>query len=395
MLHTGIIAGLHFGALALSAIAPELGEAAFTLALSASGLLTLALPGTRAALLDVLARFWPAALCYGALVAVVAAQAALPGSAFGARHPFAAASETFDLIALALGCLAVAGVATHHGRRAMETMLLTAALGLAALAAARAAQSDGAQALSLGAGQAGVVFALFAGLAAGCLHQELRSPQAAGARPRRPRAHRAMTPALALVGTLLGALLTSAAAAAGAAVLGAAVLAALLAARRRRRRGSVALLALAVTLAFGGGVALLAKIGQADAYARLEALTQSFQAGLAGAAGLGSGAPGGVIQTWPREAGWAGALLLGASIGLFVASLIQAKDRGRRPSRGAALAACGVVIVAIAGLGGSGPAASATLALLLGLAASYRDDLHPAIVRARGVPHALGSDGED
>ncbi len=94
-----------------------------------------------------------------------------------------------------------------------------------------------------------------------------------------------------------------------------------------------------------------------------------------GAYGLGSGAEGGPALTWLVEAGvWgAGALALAGFV--FAARLLLTKDRRKGPSRGLALALAALAAGLLTGPGGISAAGAATLAIMLGLAASYADPL--------------------
>jgi hypothetical protein len=94
-----------------------------------------------------------------------------------------------------------------------------------------------------------------------------------------------------------------------------------------------------------------------------------------GPTGLGAEVDGGVLQIWPVQAGPLGAGALGASFLLALGLLFRASDRRLRPSRGGALALGALLTVAFAGVGGATAAASATLALILGMAGSYSDRL--------------------
>jgi hypothetical protein len=239
-------------------------------------------------------------------------------------------------------------------------------------------------------GEAAVVYALFAVLAVFVLHDEVTSPQQHATPAQLGK--RLILPGVVLLATLMGFLL-SRTPLVGAALAGGIGLTVIMVSFRAMPRpigfalGGVGLAAL-------GGAALLT-IGFADPADPfgVTGFEQSLDTAIKGAAGLGAGVEGGMLQTWPVEAGLYGAGAMGLALLAVLIRLALSADRRRSPSRGLALAAAGLATAAFAGAAGSGPAAVGTLALILGLSCTYADRLRQA-ARRRNSGTALSLNPE-
>ncbi|MGE3303905.1 MAG: hypothetical protein AB7M12_12435 [Hyphomonadaceae bacterium] len=379
------LAGLHLAVLALAGFDPGAAPAAFALSQGAFALAALALPDARRALLDTVITFWPGIVLFVAVIAIAAWHAGLLGASGDAFKPFEARRETLSLIGLLLGGLAAAAAAGAAGRRAVQETLLISSLVFAVLDIAHRFQAGPDHPLLAAPGQAAAVYGLFTVLAAFTAFDELRSrADSAGMLRRGPPLQRAMLPGAALAACITGAALSGAPVTAAATATGIAVLFACLA---LRDRGPIVMfLSGAAALALAAAVVLvLAFATTSDRFGWAE-----FQMGIAtalkGAAGLGSGAAGGPLQTWPVEVGALGAGALALAALAWAVRLGLASDRRRAPSRGLGLGLGCLTLVAFAGPTGTNDAVAATLALLCGLASSYADRLRRDPQRRRAAP---------
>jgi hypothetical protein len=215
------------------------------------------------------------------------------------------------------------------------------------------------------------VYALFAIVAIFVIYDEASNPAAA---QRRDLVRRAIVPIAVLMASGLGLALTYSpmalaafGAGAGAMFVGFAV---------RARKTTLGLVLGGVALGFGALSALIAfALGAQGDQFGINGFSEAWTTGMKGPTGLGAEVEGGVLQTWPTQVGPLGAAALCLCFLLALGLLVRASDRRMRPSRGFALALGALFTVAFAGVGGATNAASATLALLLGIAASYSDRL--------------------
>ena len=164
MLYAAALVALHIVAFALGAINAPLAGALLPIIESAACLALLALPSSRRAILDVLARYWPAALALGFVLFALAFDSGLVGGQRGALGVKSTRVEAFHLMGFILGALSVAGVALGMGRRAMISALLGGSIALGVLAIVLKMQTNAA--LFDAMDETACVFALFATLGA-------------------------------------------------------------------------------------------------------------------------------------------------------------------------------------------------------------------------------------
>jgi hypothetical protein len=391
------LAGLHAMALAVAGIDPTTSQAVFAIEQAGLALTIIVIPSFRHAALDCLTRFWPCALAFGAVLVLTANDAGLLGGRAIALRPFEGRSEVADLAALFLGGGAAAGVAAAVGRRAVHDALLVAGLLFAAFDAIQKFQNGPDHPFLSTPGQTAAVYALFGLLAAFVAYDELRSRSNGDAVHRRPPlVQRLLLPCVALAGALIGLVFSQAPGVGGALAAGLALCAAALAARDLRRTIGMALGAGAIALAVLAAALLFAFGAPADRFG-FTGFADAIETGLKGATGLGGGAEGGLLQTWPVEAGLVGSGILVAALSVFLGLLAFQRDRKRRPSRGLALGCGALATAALAGPSGGAPAVTATLALLLGLAATYADHLRPEArtLRVEREPESADAPIED
>jgi hypothetical protein len=140
--------------------------------------------------------------------------------------------------------------------------------------------------------------------------------------------------------------------------------------------------------AIGAAILMFAVFGEPSDPFGMTAAQDSLLTGMKGAYGLGSGADGGPALSWLVEAGiWgAGALALAGLV--FVGRLLVSKDRRKAPSRGLALGLAALTAGLLAGPAGISAAGAATLAIMIGLAASYADPLRQSQRAAKAAKKA-------
>lgn len=382
----------------------------------------ISLPRPRAAIFEMLKRFSRPAAAYCALLML----AAVMSGAFiigAAEDPWRAEQALVGLAGAGFFFAASSGAATAGGRNRMVTALLVAPVALTALiildrfdgrldffGISQIAPDNRLAGPFATANEAATVFALFAILAAFAIVDELtRRPPVTGTLPPPALAQRLFLPATAFVASLNVLALTGSRAGIAAGIAGLSVYFGIAWLRGLKGRSgprlvpiaAAAVSVIAVFIAFTSGAGAIKRYASADAAAApystmasaaLEAWKQAplFGHGLGAYDLLPAGDAGASndIVRWLAEAGMVGTGLALAALGGLLFQLWRAKDHGRRPARGFALAAGLLAVVFIQGLAQpvlSSPAAGAVFAALLGLAAAYID---PAAEARRIKPSA-------
>jgi hypothetical protein len=282
---------------------------------------------------------------------------------------------------------ATAGAAGAVGRRPLHNALLAATLVFVALDAVGKLQFGPEHPLLQHANESAAVYGLLALLALFVLHDELTTRQTAS----RPSSKRLLLPGVALCAALAGFLMSRTPEVSPALVGGMGVTLLLLSLRSLPSP-------LGFLLAAAGILGLAASVGLALSYAAstdpfgVASFNDSLLTAVKGASGLGSEVDGGMLQSWPVEAGVFGAAAMAAAVLLTLMRLGFSADRRRSPSRGVALAAGATTLAVFAGSGGAGPTVCATLAVLIGLSCAYADRLRPGARRQgsrRASPTAM------
>lgn len=370
----------------------------------------IAMPRTRTAIFEALKRFSRPAAAYCALLMLASV---MSGAFFigAADDPWRAEQALVGLAGAGFFFVAATGAATAAGRNRMISALLVPPVALTVLiildrfdgqldffGLSQVAADNRLAGPFATPNEAATVFALFAILAAFAIVDELtRRPAPRGTLPPPALAQRLFLPVTAFVASLNLLALTGSRAGIAAGVGGLAIYFAIAWLRGLKGRsgprlvpiaaGAVSLIALFV--AFTSGAGALKRYAVADASAQpysamtTAALDAWKQAPLFGH-GLGAydllpagdaGASNDIVR-WLAEAGVVGTGLALATLLIFLFQLWRAKDHGRRPTRGFALAAGLMAAIFIQGLAQqvlSSPAVGAVFAALLGLAAAYLD----------------------
>lgn len=387
MLFAPLLASLHVIALAVIALDPVLGRNVFTLEQTALGATVLAWTPARRAMITALGHYWPAAIAFAAATGLAAWQAGLLGTPSTAFNPFAARAEIWNLIALFFAMAATAGIAGAVGRRPIHNALLAATLVLVALDAVGKLQYGPEHPLLQNASESAAVYGLLALLAVFVAHDELTTPQSG-----RSNAKRLVLPGMAFAAAIAGFLMSRAPEVSPALAAGIGLTVLVLSLRNMPSPLGF-LLAAAGVLGIGGAVSLALSYSPAADPFGVVGFNDSLLTALKGASGLGSNIEGGMLQSWPVEAGIYGATAMAAATLLTFMRLAFSADRRRTPSRGLSLAMGAATLTALAGSGG-GATACATLALLVGLSCAYADRLRFGVYRqsSRRVTSAMGFD---
>jgi hypothetical protein len=390
-----IFAGLHLMALAVAVADPVAGQSVFGLSQACLAIAALVYGPTRRAALAILGRYWLAALAFGGVVATTAWQAGIFGATHGALNPFAAQTEVWSLAALFLAFLAVAAGAGASGRRPFFEAFLVVCLGFAALDIGRKLQAGPDQILLATAQQTAEIYALAALFSAFAAYDAVRSPPRDRASTR--VSMRLALPGAALGASVLGLVLCNMPLTLGATFAGLGAMAIALGLREWPQKLTI------VNVLVGLGsialsIVLFSIFGDAADPFGMTAVRESVQTGLKGAYGLGSGSEGGPALTWLVETGVWGAGAVALAGLAFAGRLAFSKDRRRIPSRGFALALAALIASLLTGPAGISAAGAATLAITLGLAASYADLLRQTQTAAkskRSVPAKAADAGPD
>lgn len=313
-------------------------------------------------------------------------------AAWGGAHVFDPSAPDFiggvraaaPVLTVGLAGFAYYAAGFAYGRTA-------AAIGLMACAPLTAAIVLVAGGPARDAAQHGAAFGMIALLCLFTIADEIRRRPTLGGPPPPPLTRRLFAPIAGLLSAFAVLAWEGAAAALVAFVIGAAVFLAALTIRAQRSRLGLAILPVSAGAAFaaallGGGAALLN--GGADrllaAFGGLErsalATAHALQrAPILGDGATTSGAPAAVSAL--HGLGLAGYAAMALGVALLAAALSAMKDGGRRPSRGFALV-LGLAAFALASAALSpdfaSPSAALTFALMLGQAASFRDQRRAA-----------------
>lgn len=342
-----LLAALFSGiALTLASVDATLLRPLLSMAGAALLLAALAAPRARRAAFDVLTRFWPA---WTALAALAACMAIGVG---GAR---ADPRDIGALFGFAFAAAGTAAIAQSYGRMSLAVGLLALVAPIALFSLIAGDQAHG----PLGAGAPALdgpgfiaSLGLLAVLAVHVAAEEVRQRARPGA-TLPPLGRRLLAPAACLAASFLALAFARAPVALGATAAAAAVYGAGFWFRARRSRPG----------------AILAPAGASFAFA-LAALIVV----LTGIFGDASAAPHVAVASMPRD--WRGAALIAVALAGLGAVLAVSDDRGRKPSRGAALLAASTVYAAIVSWFAPGlahPSAAFLFAGLIGLSASYHD----------------------
>lgn len=370
----------------------------------------MSMPRTRTAIFETLKHYSRPAGAYCALLMLAAV---MSGAFFvgAADDPWRAEQALVGLAGAGFFFAVAAGAASAGGRNRMMSVLLIAPVALTLLiildrfdgqldffGLSRIAPDNRLSGPFSTPNEAATVFALFAILAAFAIVDELtRRPPTRGTLPPPALAQRLFVPVTAFVASLNLLALTGSRAGIAAGVAGLSIYFGIAWLRGLKGRSgprlvpiaAAAVSVIAIFIAFTSGADALKRYTiagmSAEPYSAMTtaALDAWKQAPLFGH-GLGAydllpagdaGASNDIVR-WLAEAGIVGAgLAVTALLGLLY-QLWRAKDHGRRPTRGFALAAGLLAAVFIQGLAQqvlSSPAAGAVFAALLGLAAAYVD----------------------
>lgn len=369
------LVGLHVMALAVAGIDPAVAPSVFAISQSCLAVVAMAYGPTRRAALNLIAQYWIAAAAFFAVVALTAWQAGLLGAPASALNPFAAQAQVWTLAALPLAILVPAAAAGAADRRPLVEAFLVGCLAFAGLDIGRKLQAGPEQTLLGSPHETATVYALAVIFAVFAGYDAVRSPP-------RDRAHsrvsmRLMMPGAALGAALLGLILCNQPLTLAATLAGLGAMALALALREFPRR--LALVNAPAGLGcIGLAIGLFAIFGAPDDPFGVGDFGDAFATATKGAFGLGSGAEGGPVMTWLVEAGLLGAAALALAGFVFAARLAFSGDRRKAPSRGFGLVAGAFTTTLLAGTGGLTAAVAATLAILIGVAASYNDRLRQA-----------------
>lgn len=382
----------------------------------------IAWPRSRTAVFETLKRFSRPAAAFCALLMLAAV---MSGAFFigAARDPWRAEQALVAIAGAGFFFTAAAGAAITGSRNRMLSALLVAPIALALLIVLdrfdgqldffglAPAPTDNRLAGPFATpNEAATVFALFVILSAFAIIDELtRRPQQQTALPPPALAQRLFLPGTAFVASLNMLALTGSRAGIAAAAAGLAVLFVLAWQRGLKGRSGPLMVpiaggvvaAVSLFVAFTSGADAVKRIvGGEAATPPFNAMTQSalhawrehplFGHGLGAYDLIPAGSTGASndIVRWLAEAGLVGLGLALAAIGGLLFQLWRAKDHGRRPTRGFALAAGLVTVTVVHGLAHpalANPASGAVLAALLGLATAYLD---PAATAAKIKPTA-------
>jgi len=346
--------------LALASVEPGVLRPLIALAGCVLVLTAVAAPRARASLQMLVRRYWIAALAFVGLVLVLLLRSGLFVGAAGAGEAAQAASA---LVGIALAAPAAAAIAHAYSRNlcAVWILALSAPLAFAALLAYQLAPGGALGRIPAALTEPGLVagFGLIALLALHVAADELRRRPAPGEPSLPPLARRLFAPIAALMTSFAMMTLAGAPAALGATGVAALIFAAVLWTRARRSRVGAAIVpALAFVSVGAGGLAVLSAT-----LAGTDAAVETAETATGAA-------------RWFAQGGLTGAALLAFVFAALMVTLVSAKDRGRRPSRGAPFLA-GLMAYAIgvswfdAGL--AAPPAALLFAVLTGFAASYLD----------------------
>ncbi len=284
--------------------------------------------------------------------------------AFSAGNEGALRAATL-ILALFAAAPAFAAIAATAGRAAAATGLMLSAIPLA-LAALITLQADlatpfGRLVPALDAPGLTIALGLLSLLAlhAGC--DELRRRPAPGEKALAPVAQRLFAPIATLCASVSLLVLAPAPAILAALAAGALAFTLALWPRARRSRVGVAVLPIALFVSAGAGAAAAASSTMLSGEA-LSALSFQFD--------------GAAFAAWRAEGGPIRVGVFALLIAILASTLAFAKDRGRTPSRGAALLAgmaMFVLVCAALSQDVAAPGAAFVFALMAGLAASYVD----------------------
>jgi len=410
MLLIAAVAFVTFLGCALAGMERDLSRGAIAALQGAVAIAAIAMPRSRRAIFDALKRFSRPAGAYCALLMLAAV---MSGAFFvgAADDPWRAEQALVGLAGAGFLFAASTGAATAGGRNRMIAALLFAPIALTLLiildrfdgqldffGLSSVAPDNRLAGPFASPNEAATVFALFAILAAFAIVDELtRRPAPRGTLPPPALAQRLFVPATAFVACLNLLALTGSRAGIAAGVAGLAIYFAIAWLRGLKGRSgprlvpiaAAAVSVIAIFVTFTSGAGAIKRYAVADTSpqpysimtaAALDAWKQAplFGHGLGAYDLLPAGDAGASndIVRWLAEAGLVGAgLALITLLGLLFL-LWQAKDHGRRPTRGFALAAGLIAAVLIQGLAQevlSSPAVGAVFAALLGLAAAYID----------------------
>jgi hypothetical protein len=389
------------GAMLVSGVQPELARPGLAAAASFVALASL-LPASGRIALAGLQRLHAPALFAFAVLVLALVLGSLGQSSEGAEHARHGALQLFTLVLLAG---AVGAIAAAFGRTRMLSLLI----GASVLAAFVILAAGGLDAQTpLGRLPAGLqdqavasIYGMTAILSIFAAADELRRRPSASGRSLAPLARRMFLPMAGLMTAFAMLLLAQSPSALAGAAVGGVLFAAALALRARRSRVGLALVpavaaisVLAAGLAAlaagaGGGLGWIGTGDSGDAAAASDALARWSERPLLGH-GLNSMdelATAPTALRWLAETGYVGGALTLGVIGALLAGLALLHDRGRPFSRGFMLAS-GLVGFTLTDTFLSSafdqPAASFTLAVMLGLAISYLD--FESTSRARSQP---------
>lgn len=422
------VAFITFLGCAMAGMDRDLARGAFAALQGVVAIGAIAWPRSRTAIFEALKRFSRPAAAYSALLLLAAV---MSGSLFvgAAPDPWRAEQALVGLTGVGFFFVVATGAATAGSRNRLASALLVTPLALAVLiildrfdgqldffGLTQAPPENRLSGPFATPNEAATAFGLFAILAAFSIVDELtRQPAPRGTLPPPALAQRLFLPGSALVASLNMLALTGSRAGIAAGAAGLAVYLVIAWQRGLKGRSGPRMVPIA-----GGVIALVALFvaftsgaGAVKRYVAPDAATPPFSAMTASAIdawrehplfGHGLGAydlipAGGVgasndLVRWLAEGGIVGLGLLLAALGGLLFQLWRAKDHGRRPTRGFALAAGVMTVAFVHGLvqpALASPAVAGVFAVLLGLAAAYVDpDASAAKIKPSSRTKVLG-----
>ena len=388
----------------------------------------MAWPRSRTAIFETLKRFSRPAAAFSTLLLLAAV---MSGSLFfgAARDPWRAEQALVGLAGVGFFFAVAAGAATAGSRNRLAQALLVTPLVLALLiildrfdgqldffGLTQAPEENRLAGPFATPNEAATAFALFAILAAFAVVDELtRQPVSRGTLPPPALTQRLFLPGAALVASLNLLALTGSRAGIAAGAAGLAVYLVIAWQRGLKGRSGPRMVPIAggVIVLVALFVAFTSGVGAFKRYVASDAATPPFTAMTTSAIdawrehpllghGLGAydlipaggaGASNDLVR-WLAEGGIIGFGLMLAALGGLLFQLWRAKDHGRRPTRGFALAAGLMTVAFVHGLvqpALASPAVGAVFAALLGLAASYVDpDASASKIKSTARTKVLG-----